>query len=123
MTESSTCDSRQYRFGYWLQASSDAPGDFFLSPPKGRWLSAIFLPGDAEALWRTAEYPPRIYVLTRDTLMVYSHLSAQETPFVVPLRELIEIDIERALLHGVVQFYASGSSWRAFRYNACHNIS
>ncbi len=119
MTESSACDSRQYRFGYQLQAAPDVPGDFSLLPAPVKWLSAIFMPGDAEALWMPAKYPPRIYILTHDTLMVYSHPTAHETPFLVPLHDLIEVSMERALLRGSIRFHAGASS-RSFHYNACH---
>jgi hypothetical protein len=119
MNVQTTLDSRQYRYSYWLRAASDVPGDFSIPPLTHGWLSAIFIPGDTEAFWNTPEYPPRVYIFTRDALMVYSHSSANEAPFVVPLKELIEIDTERALLYGVVEFYADGSSHR-FRYNTRH---
>jgi hypothetical protein len=73
MIETSSCDSRQYRFGYRLEVASDAPGDFSLAAAMGGWLSAIFMPGDTEALWKTPEYPAQIYIVTHDSLMVYSH--------------------------------------------------
>ena len=119
MKEHVTCDSRQYRFGYRLQAASDLPGDFSIPPVADEWLAAIFIPGDTEALWKLPEYPPRVYILTRETLMVYSHPTANSAPYVVPLRELIEIDTEKALLYGVIEFHACGSSER-LRYNTLH---
>jgi len=89
MNVQTTLDSRQYRYSYWLRAASDVPGDFSIPPLTHGWLSAIFIPGDTEAFWNTPEYPPRVYIFTRDALMVYSHSSANEAPFVVPLKELI----------------------------------
>lgn len=119
MNEHATCNSRQYRFGYRLQSASDFPLDFSIPPLTDGWLSAIFVPGDTEALWKPPEYPPRIYILTRDMLMVYSHPASFDAPFVVPLRDLSEIGTERALLHGVVEFHVHGSS-HGFRYNTLH---
>jgi hypothetical protein len=73
MIASTNCDSRQYRFGFQIRDASDFPKDFSLPIPPDGWLSAIFIPGDTEALWNTPEYPPRIYILTRDALMIYTH--------------------------------------------------
>jgi len=119
MIEQTTCDSRQYRFAYRLQVASDVPGDFSISFPADGWLSAIFIPGDTEALWKPPEYPPRIYTLTHDTITVYSHRTANDAPFEVPLQNLMAISTEKALLYGVIEFYAGDSS-QAFRYNTLH---
>jgi hypothetical protein len=119
MIEQTTCDSRQYRFAYPLQAASDVPGDFSISFPADGWLSAIFIPGDTEALWKPPEYPPRIYTLTHDTIMVYSHRTADDAPLEVSLHDLMAISTEKALLFGVIEFHAKYSS-QAFRYNTLH---
>ena len=119
MTENSSCDSQRYRFGYRLQVLSDVPEDFSLPPLKDGWLSAFFMPGDADALWKAQVYPPRIYIVTDDTLMVCSHPNAQEAPFVVRLQDLIEVSTKRGLLHGVLRFHFGDSS-QGFQYNGCH---
>jgi hypothetical protein len=119
MIEQTTCDSRQYRFAYPLQAASDVPGDFSISFPADGWLSAIFIPGDTEALWKPPEYPPRIYTLTHDTIMVYSHRTADDAPLEVSLHDLMAISTEKTLLFGVIEFHAKYSS-QAFRYNTLH---
>ena len=119
MIAATNCDSRQYRFGFQIRDASDFPKDFPLPIPPDGWLSAIFIPGDTEALWNTPEYPPRIYVLTRDALMIYSHPSAKTEPFVVPFEQLIEVGTKKALLYGLLELSAGGEV-QGFRYNTLH---
>jgi hypothetical protein len=51
--------------------------------------------------------------------MVYSHPATNDAPILLPLQELIEIDTDRALLHGIIEFHANSSS-HCFRYNTRH---
>jgi hypothetical protein len=119
MIASTDCDSRQYRFGFQIRDASDFPNDFPLPIPPDGWLSAIFIPGDTEALWNTPEYPPRIYILTRDALMIYTHPARNLKPFVAPLEQLIEVGTKKALLYGLLELSA-GSEIQCFRYNTLH---
>ena len=119
MIASTNCDSRQYRFGFQIRDASDFPKDFPLPIPPGGWLSAIFIPGDTEALWNTPEYPPRIYILTRDALMIYAHPATKTKPFVAPLEQLIEVGTKKALLYGLLELSAGGDV-QGFRYNTLH---
>ena len=119
MIASTDCDSRQYRFGFQIRDASDFPNDFPLPIPPGGWLSAIFIPGDTEALWNTPEYPPRIYILTRDALMIYTHPATNHKPFVAPLEQLIEVGTKKALLYGLLELSAGGDV-QGFRYNTLH---
>ena len=119
MIASTDCDSRQYRFGFQIRDASDFPNDFPLPIPPDGWLSAIFIPGDTEALWNTPEYPPRIYILTRDALMIYTHPATKTEPFVAPLEQLIEVGTKKALLYGLLELSAGGEV-QGFRYNTLH---
>jgi hypothetical protein len=119
MIASTDCDSRQYRFGFQIRDASDFPKDFPLPIPPDGWLSAIFIPGDTEALWNTPEYPPRIYILTRDALMIYAHPATKTEPFVAPLEQLIEVGTKKALLYGLLELSAGGEV-QGFRYNTLH---
>jgi hypothetical protein len=119
MIASTTCDSRQYRFGFQIRDASDFPKDFPLRIPPDGWLSAIFIPGDTEALWNTPEYPPCIYILTRDALMIYTHPATKTKPFVAPLEQLIEVGTKKALLYGLLELSAGGEV-QGFRYNTLH---
>jgi hypothetical protein len=114
------CDSRQYRFAYEIKSAVDVPGDFPVPFPISLCCSVIFMPGDTQDVWQEPCYPPRIYILTRDTLAVYPHPTADETPFVISLDDLIEIDSETALLYGAFQLYGNTIS-RCFRYSATHH--
>ena len=119
MIASTNCDSRQYRFGFQIRDASDFPKDFALSIPPDGWLSAIFIPGDTEALWNTPGYSPRIYILTRDALMIYTHPATKTEPFVAPLEQLIEVGTKKALLYGLLELSAGGEV-QGFRYNTLH---
>ena len=119
MIASTNCDSRQYRFGFQIRDGSDFPKDFALSIPPDGWLSAIFIPGDTEALWNTPGYSPRIYILTRDALMIYTHPATKTEPFVAPLEQLIEVGTKKALLYGLLELSAGGEV-QGFRYNTLH---
>jgi hypothetical protein len=114
------CDSRQYRFAYEIHAAADIPRDFAVPLPVSLGSLSIFMPGDTQDGWQKPCYPPRIYILTRDTLAVYPHPTADESPFVISLNDLIEIDSEMALLYGALQLYGRTIS-RCFRYNAAHH--
>jgi hypothetical protein len=81
------------------------------------WKAAIFMPGDTQDSWLLAEYPPRIYVVTRDALAIYPHPACNDSAFVTPLSELIEIESEKALLYGELDFHTKTRS-QSFRYNA-----
>jgi hypothetical protein len=120
MLETGQCDSRQYRFAYEIQSAADVPGDFPVPLPISLWCSAIFMPGDAQDFWQKPCYPPRIYILTRDTLAIYPHPAADETPFAISLVDLTEIDSETALLYGVLRLHGFPTS-RSFRYCATHH--
>ena len=119
MIASTNCDSRQYRFGFQIRDASDFPKDFSLPIPPDGWLSAIFIPGDTEAHWNNPEYPPRIYILTRDALLIYTHPATKTKPFVAPLEQLIEVGTKKALLYGLLEVSA-GSDVQSFRYNTLH---
>jgi len=119
MIASTNCDSRQYRFGFQIRDASDFPKDFSLPIPPDGWLSAIFIPGDTEAHWNNPEYPPRIYILTRDALLIYTHPATKTKPFVAPLEHLIEVGTKKALLYGLLEVSA-GSDVQSFRYNTLH---
>lgn len=116
---SEVVDSRQYRFGYKLQASSDVPEDFPVPIPVSEWRGAIFMPGETQECWRASQYPPRIYILTTHALAVYSHPASTEAPFTIPLDKLIEVGAESALLYGALEFHGADAS-RRFCYNAAH---
>lgn len=108
-------DSRQYRFGYWIHAASDLPSDFPLPVTEAERLLVAFIPGDTDSLWHRPEYPPHIFVLTADALAVYSHPSAQEKSVCLSLAELLEIDLQEALLYGAIRFRTQNAS-HCFRY-------
>lgn len=114
MTERASTNSRQYRFAYRILDMSDIPADFSIALPEDERFTAIFMPGDTEAYWLHPDYPPRIYVLTCDTLIVYSHRSSGDPPYVASLKELEEAETQQALLHGIIRFDAEFAS-RCFR--------
>ncbi len=119
MNSHSPVDSRQYRFGFQLHAVSDLPDDFPIPLPASEWIAAVFIPGDTETLWRPLEYPPRVLALSQDTLTIYSHPSAGEQAFSIPVEELLEIDSEEALLRGVVELFARSAQYR-FQFKTLH---
>jgi len=112
-------DSRQYRFAYDICSRSDVPGDFPGVPSEDEWLAALFMPGDTDAFWQPPEYSPRIYLLKRDRLLVYSHPASHEGLFETPLNALIAVELQKSLLYGVVQFHVATASGK-FRYCTVH---
>jgi len=116
----SQADSLQYRFAYEIRAMADVPWDFPFPLPIDECCSIIFMPGDTQEAGQKSYYPPRIYLLTRDTFAVYPHPSADEPPFLISLEDLIEVSSERALLYGALQLHSSTTS-KNFQYNAAHH--
>lgn len=112
-------DSRQYRFAYELHGRPDVPSDFAATPLNGHWQAALFVPGDTEAFWQPPEYPPRIYVLRPNCLMIYPHPASGEELFETPLEQLLTIELQKSLLYGIVQFHTGNASVR-FRYSTVH---
>lgn len=112
-------DSRQYRFAYEIHSQSDVPSDFVATLLSDRWQAALFMPGDTEAFWQPPEYPPRIYVLKRNRLLIYPHPTSDEELFEVPLDHLLAVELQKSLLYGIVQFHTANTSKR-FRYSTVH---
>ncbi len=119
MTQILTSDSRQYRFGYRIHSPSEVPRDFPHLHLPGKWLAAIFIPGDTDTFWQPPEYPPRIYVLEKSSLVIHSHPASCEPLFEVPLRDLAAVELQKSLLYGTVQFHTD-NAFRCFRYSTVH---
>jgi len=112
-------DSRQYRFAFAIHSGSDAPSDFpYLSMEKD-WLSAFFMPGDTDTFWQPPEYPPRIFVLEANRLLICPHPTSGEEVFEAPLGSLMAIELQKALLYGSVVVHTTTLS-KKFRYSTLH---
>jgi hypothetical protein len=111
------CDSRRLRSGYQLNAASDIPQDFPI--PISAWRAAVFIPGETQEYPQFLAFPPRIYVLTSDTLSVFSYPAFKEAPLVVPLCELLEVELQKASFIGVLRLWRKDGFLR-FRYNSVH---
>ena len=112
-----TCDSRRLRFGYQLNAASDIPQDFPI--PMIAWHAAVFIPGETQDHSQFLAYPPRIYVLTCDTLSVFSYPTFKEAPLVVQLSELLEVELQKAPFTGILRLWRKDGFLR-FRYSSVH---
>jgi hypothetical protein len=112
-----TCDSRRLRSEYQLNAASDIPQDFPI--PISVWRAAVFIPGETQEDPQFLAFPPRIYVLTCDTLSVFSHPTFKEAPLVVPLCEILEVELQKSSFIGILQLWRKDNFLR-FHYNSVH---
>lgn len=112
-------DSRQYRFAYEIHSWSDIPSDFATALLSKHWQAALFMPGDTEAFWQPPEYPPRIYVLEENRLLIYPHPASADELFEAPLNRLLAVELQKSLLYGVIQFHTASASAH-FRYSTVH---
>lgn len=112
-------DSRQYRFAYEIHSRSEIPSDFSALPKEDDWLVALFMPGDTDTFWQPPEYPPRIFLLKSDRLLIYPHPASDEELFETPLNSLMAVELQKSLLYGAIVFHATNAS-KEFRYSTVH---
>lgn len=110
-----TSGSWRLRSGFNLQSISDAPSDFPVPVPESLWVRAIFIPSDRQDTSRPDSYPPRIYVLTQNSLAIFSHPMSDECHFLAKIADLVEVGCYRAPLFGALELSASDAR-RSFRY-------
>lgn len=113
-----SADSRDYRFAFRLQFSSDLPDDFPVSIPCDQWRHALFVPGDTSDRWSRPRYPPRVYILTDGTICIFDHPALGGLAFTCLLSDLVEMTCYRALLHGELEFHSTSSCSGRLLYGA-----
>lgn len=106
-----TAPPRDVRLGYYIHSPSDVPQGFQITVPPSEWFRAMFIPGNAGPS-RAERYPARIYVLTRDLLIVTSHSDSQEQPFITKLSDLVELYSHKKEGQGELVFTGTAQSSR-----------
>lgn len=71
------------------------------------WLTAVFVPGESNNGARSAVCPPRVYLLTHESLYIYAHESWNQPPIVVPLRDLAEIELDEMPIYATLRFWTN----------------
>jgi len=103
MAESSTCDSRQYRFGYRLQTASDVPG-ISHSPLKETGGFGDLYARRYGSTVEAASVPPRIYILAMTLDGLHAPHGARSTIHASTPRPNRGLDSEGTLAR-VVRFH------------------
>lgn len=102
---------RDVRLGYYIHSSSNVPQGFQITVPRSEWFRAMFIPGNVGPS-KAERYPARIYVLTRDLLIVTSHCDSQERPFITKLSDLVELYSHKKEGQGELVFTGTAQSPR-----------
>lgn len=64
----------------------------------------MFLPAASVSRWHKPIFPPRIYILTSESVFAFAHPASGFSSFTAPLNELVEVSCYKALLHGELSF-------------------
>jgi hypothetical protein len=100
-------DSRSYIFALPIRSANDLPGDFNFPDDLGEFSHGVFLPR-AEPDWRGRRaYPPRVALLSHDSLVVVAHPSSGEATYAILFRDLQFIEYGHFLLVGWIAFVSS----------------
>lgn len=102
-----SADSRSYIFAFPIRSANDLPGDFAFPEDFRQFSYGVFLPR-AEADWfgRRA-YPPRVVLLSQDSLVIVAHPASGESTHIIPIRELECVEYGHFLLLGWISFVSS----------------
>ena len=103
---SSKVDSCQYVFAYSIRSLADWPGDFPVPRAYHDFRIGIFLPRDPPDWFGWSAYPPRIVLLSGDSIMVFAHPKSGEVPASIPLSDLAYYETGRFLLIGWLRMVA-----------------
>jgi hypothetical protein len=100
-------DSRSYIFALPIRSANDLPGDFNFPDDLGELSHGVFLPR-AEPDWRGRRaYPPRVALLSEDSLVIVAHPASGEAVCSIPFRELQFVEYGHFLLIGWMAFVSS----------------
>ena len=100
-------DSRSYIFALPIRSANDLPGDFNFADDLREFSHGVFLPR-AEPDWRGRRaYPPRVALLSEDSLVIMAHPASGEATYSIPFRELQFVEYGHFLLIGWMAFVSS----------------
>jgi hypothetical protein len=93
-------DSRSYIYALPIRSADDLPGDFDFPDDLRQFSYGVFLPrAEPDWLGRRA-YPPRVALLSEDSLVIVAHPASGEATHVIPFRELQFVEYGHFLLIG-----------------------
>ena len=116
MGEWSAIDSRQYILAFELPSADDCPADFHLPPSLAGFDAGLFLPRDDPDWFGRSAYPPRVMLLTRETLRIVPHPGSHEELSEIPMGRISCVESGHMLLKGWLRLMGSGIS-TVVRYN------
>jgi hypothetical protein len=102
--------------GYFIRVLSDLPDSFSIPIPQDEWRRAVFIPGVEDDTCREYRYPPRIYLVTSNTLAIFTQPGSAERPFVIRFVDLAEVHSYKTRLDGALEITANDET-RQFRYS------
>lgn len=102
-------DSREYIFAYSIRSRDDLPGDFPVPPAERNFRIGMFLPRDPPDWFERSAYPPRVVLLSHDSITVLAHPKSSEAPVRIPLTDLTYYETGHFLLIGWLRMVAGAS--------------
>ena len=105
-------DSREYIFAYSIRSLGDLPGDFPVPPAERNFRIGMFLPRDPPDWFGRSAYPPRVVLLSHDSIVVLAHPKSSEAPVRIPLTDLRYYETGHFLLIGWLRMVAAASEIR-----------
>lgn len=104
-------DSREYRFPYLIRTSGDFPEDF--APfAEDVLYPGLFLPRDDPDWFGRSANPPRVLLITPESLRIHFHPAARIEPRALPFDQRLSVETGRMLLIGWIGFESVESAVR-----------
>lgn len=103
--EKQPVDSRAYAFAYLIREPSQLPADFAVDRD---FECALFLPRESVPRFEVSRYVPRLLLLWRDRLSVYSHPSSGLAKTTIRFAEISYFELERFMADCSLSFFTSG---------------
>lgn len=104
-------DSREYRFPYLIRTGGDLP-EGFPSFADDVFYPGLFLPRDDPDWFGRSANPPRVVLITPESLNVYFHAASRIPARALVLDERLSVETGRMLLIGWVEFASAETSIR-----------
>ncbi len=100
-------DSRSYIFALPIRSADDLPGDFDFPDDLRQFSHGVFLPRAEPDWFGRRAYPPRVVLLSQDSLVIAAHPTSGEATRIIPFRELQFVEYGHFLLMGWISFVSS----------------
>jgi len=102
-------DSRQYIIAYAVPSIAECPSDFSLPAGLEHFKAGVFLPRDDPDWFGRSSYPPRLLVLTSDTVCIVPHPDSNGESSNFRIDDICFVASGHFLLKGWLRFAGRGS--------------